>query len=209
LAALYADPRVETVCEIGFNAGHSALNALLAKEGIRVLSFDLGGFWDQYSQYSYELLQKSFPGQHTLVLGDSTVTVPKFIRDRPNYQKCNILFVDGGHTKEVASADIFNMAPLANQTFHRLVVDDADWGDVRDAWSEAIDHKFVKETGWIYSNYCLEYEMEYVTHESLGMQVPLLIPANNSGPLNPEILSPTGALVVGEYLMHSFVTYST
>ena len=42
LASIFADPRVETVCEIGFNAGHSALNALLVNDGLRVLSFDLG-----------------------------------------------------------------------------------------------------------------------------------------------------------------------
>ena len=199
LASIYADPRVETVCEIGFNAGHSSLNALLAREGIQVISFDLGEYWDKYSQYSYELLQTSFPGQLTLVLGDSTETVPKFVSENPDY-KCNILFIDGGHTHEVAEADILNMAPMANDPFHRVIVDDADWGDVRRAWDEAVQDTLVQEIGWIKSNYCLEYEMEYIEDTSLMMNIPVLTPAENSGPLNPEVLGSTGAIVVGTYV---------
>ena len=199
LASVFADPRVETVCEIGFNAGHSMLNALLAREGIQIISFDLGEYWDVYSKYSYQLLQKSFPEQVTVVLGDSTSTVPKFIRERPD-QKCNVIFIDGGHTKEVAAADIFNMAPMANRTFHRLIVDDADWGDVRVAWDEAVSHGYVQETGWVHSNYCREYDLDYIVDKSLGLEVPVLKPAKNSGPLNPEVLKSTGAMSFGSYM---------
>jgi len=198
LASIFADPRVKTVCEIGFNAGHSALNALLAREGIQVISFDLGEYWDSYSKHSYQLLSNNFPNQLTLVMGDSTDTVPHFIRERPD-QKCNILFVDGGHTKDVAAADIANMAPLANHTFHRLIVDDADWGPVREAWDEAVAGGMVKETGVVASNYCSAYDMLYATDATFGLDVPILSPSEDSGPANPDILSPTGAMPLGEY----------
>ena len=184
--------------EIGFNAGHSALNALLAREGIQVISFDLGEYWDSYSKHSYQLLSNNFPNQLTLVMGDSTDTVPHFIRERPD-QKCNILFVDGGHTKDVAAADIANMAPLANHTFHRLIVDDADWGPVREAWDEAVAGGMVKETGVVASNYCSAYDMLYATDATFGLEVPILSPSEDSGPANPDILSPTGAMRLGEY----------
>ena len=207
LAAMFADPRVETVCEIGFNAGHSALNALLAREGIQVVSFDLGQFWDTYGQYSYELLQHSFPNQLTLIMGDSTVTVPKFIRERPE-QKCNIIFVDGGHDFETASADISNMAALANQTYHRLIVDDANWGEVRQAWDKAIDTGIVRETGWVHSNYCRHYNYDYVMDKNLGLSIPVLSPGANAIPNSPDLddlpegtwpIMPTGSMSFGKY----------
>jgi hypothetical protein len=198
LAGIFADPRVETVCEIGFNAGHSMMNALLAREGIQVLSFDLGEHWDTYSKFSYQLFQKSFPNQTTIILGDSTKTVPQFIRERPD-QKCNVIFVDGGHTHEIAAADIFNMAPLANRTFHRLIVDDTDNNDVRGAWEEAVSNGFVQETGMLHSNYCLAYDLDYILDETFDLLIPVLKPAENSGPLNPNDLDSTGSMTFGEY----------
>lgn len=42
----------------------------------------------------------------------------------------------------------------------------------------------MQEIGWIKSNYCLEYEMEYIEDTSLMMNIPVLTPAENSGPLN-------------------------
>ena len=201
LIHIFADPRVETVCEIGFNAGHSALNALLARTGIQVISFDLGEYWDAYSKHSYQLLNTSFPNQLDIVLGDSTVTVPQFVRDRPDV-KCNVIFVDGGHTKEVAAADIFNMAPLANRSFHRLVVDDYDWLPVREAFEDAVKHRFVKETGVIESNYCSSYDLANLRDATFGLTVPVLSRGENSGPANPEVLSAQGGMVIGEYTFH-------
>jgi hypothetical protein len=199
LVGIYADPRVETVCEIGFNAGHSSLNALLARKGIRVISFDLGEFWDSYGKHSYELLDRSFPNQLVLVLGDSTITVPKFVRDHPEL-KCNVLFVDGGHTKEIAEADILNMAPLVNSTFHRLVVDDTDFGAVREAWDEAVKHGLIEEDGTVHSHYVSEYLLQQVTDETYDLQIPMLSPGPKSGPANPDILSATGAMSIGSYI---------
>jgi len=209
LAAVFADPRVETVCEIGFNAGHSALNALAAREGVQVLSFDLGQFWDAYGKYSYELLQHTFPNQLTLVMGDSTVTVPKFIQEKPE-QKCNIIFVDGGHDFDTALADISNMKAMANQTYHRLIVDDANWGEVRQAWDKAVDTGIVQETGWVHSNYCQQYNFNYVVDEKLGVSVPILSPGLNAIPGDANVdagslpegtypIMPTGAMSFGKY----------
>lgn len=51
--------------------------------------------------------------------------------------KFNVIFIDGGHTYDVALADIVNMRTLANQSYHTIVVDDANSADVRAAWDYA------------------------------------------------------------------------
>jgi hypothetical protein len=72
-------------------------------------------------------------------LGDSTQSVP---RAKPLLRSsCNILFIDGGHTYDIALADIINMRPLANESFHRVIIDDGFIPDVRRAVLDSIDQK--------------------------------------------------------------------
>jgi len=61
LTELYVDPRNEIICEVGYNAGHSSLNALLAKTNSRVVSFDLGMHRERYGQHSFDVLSHFFP----------------------------------------------------------------------------------------------------------------------------------------------------
>jgi len=116
-------PFVKVVCEIGFNAGHSSCNWLSPKPGIKLFSFDLGAH--SYTRPRAAFLQKEFPGQITITLGDSSKTVPAFHRDHPDV-KCDSVVVDGGHSEGMALADLENMRYLANQYFHVLVMDDVD-----------------------------------------------------------------------------------
>jgi hypothetical protein len=67
--------------------------------------------------------------------GDSTKTIPRASkRLAPN---CNLIFVDGGHTTDIALADIVNMRALANQTFHRVIIDDGLFVSVKSAIDQA------------------------------------------------------------------------
>ena len=68
---------VFTVCEVGFNMGHSSLNWLLTDEAVRVVSFDLGD--NAYTRHGAAYLKERF-GAHRLelVVGDSAVTVPAY-----------------------------------------------------------------------------------------------------------------------------------
>jgi hypothetical protein len=51
-------PGITNVCEVGFNAGHSALAWLSAVPGIKVLSFDLGAH--QYVRPAYEVIDRMY-----------------------------------------------------------------------------------------------------------------------------------------------------
>ncbi len=90
-------PFVETVCETGFNAGHSTLMWLTTNPRARVYSFDIGSH--EYSRPMAQYLDKEFPGRLTVTLGDSKVTLPAFRKAHPEVT-CDFLIIDGGHTHE-------------------------------------------------------------------------------------------------------------
>jgi len=58
---------------------------------------------------------KHFPGRFFIHLGDSTKTVPTFIQANPTF-RCDLIFVDGGHTYAIAKADLENFASIANRS---------------------------------------------------------------------------------------------
>jgi hypothetical protein len=59
-------------------------------------------------------LQELFPNRLQVIIGNSTTTVPTYGALQPeSLGLCDLVFVDGGHEKEVAKTDLINMAPLA------------------------------------------------------------------------------------------------
>ena len=130
--SLASMPNVRTICEIGFNAGHSASLWLLANPTARVIAFDL--FLRPYVQHNLEFLKSDKAAALGVVgaanrldvyAGSSTETVPTFVRNNPNL-RCDLLSVDGSHHMEDAIKDIKNMHHLANETFNILVIDDTN-----------------------------------------------------------------------------------
>lgn len=135
------------VAEIGFNAGFSAHAFLSAHPDVVVTSFDLGEHG--YGARAKTQVDEDFPGRHTLIIGDSLTTVPEYADTHPG-ETFDLVFVDGGHSYEVASADIRNMARLADEDTV-LVIDDLLphrlWGEgVIRAWDEAIETGVVVQT---------------------------------------------------------------
>lgn len=110
----------KTAMEIGFNAGHSAELFLKNNPDLTLTSFDLGAHG--YVLFAKEYIDKTYPGRHTLIIGDSTMSIPKFIKDHPQ-TKFDLLFIDGGHDYEVASADIKNCKHLAHKN-SIFIIDD-------------------------------------------------------------------------------------
>ena len=142
----------KTIMEIGFNAGHSA-ELFLENSNAYVHSFDLGEHFHQYLKYGKQYINKNYPDRHTLILGDSTIRVPIFAQN--NDIKFDLIFIDGGHSYEVAYADLMNSRKLANENTI-ILMDDiiqnntsfiTDWtvGPTR-AWNELIQNKLLVET---------------------------------------------------------------
>jgi predicted O-methyltransferase YrrM len=102
----------KTIMEIGFNAGHSSELFLESSTDTKIVSFDLGFY--NYVSVGKEYIDNKFPERHTLILGDSRITVPKYIQDNPE-MKFDFIFIDGGHEYPIASADILNCRALANK----------------------------------------------------------------------------------------------
>ncbi len=134
---------VKSICEIGFNAGHSTLLWLAASSHTKVYSWDLGEH--PYTKRIAEYLKYKFPGRLNIFYGNSTKTVPLVARQMVNGRRsleCDIISIDGGHTYGVAKTDIINMKQFATPSTIVIVddvsedVDYAEW--VLNAWRDVI-----------------------------------------------------------------------
>jgi predicted O-methyltransferase YrrM len=139
---------IQRIGEIGFNAGFSSYAFLSANPRAHVTSFDLAEH--EYVSTAKEHIDDEFPGRHTLIAGDSQQTIPLFA-DSGHDITFDLIFIDGGHTYDVALADIRNMKRLAHASTV-LIFDDLlphkPWGEgpIR-AWREAIDAGIVVQSG--------------------------------------------------------------
>lgn len=100
------------IMEIGFNAGHSAEVFLKNNSTLKLTSFDLGDH--NYVLTSKEYIDAMYQNRHTLILGNSIITIPKYINDNPN-KKFDVIFIDGGHDYSIANADLENCMNLAHK----------------------------------------------------------------------------------------------
>jgi len=137
---------LRTICETGFNAGHSALR-FLAQSQAKVFEFDLGSH--DYAHTAERFLHSRFFDRLNVTWGDSTKTLPQFIQANPSV-KCDLLIVDGGHAYEVAISDLKNFAQMTAPE-HLLAIDDtpceanACQGPGK-AWQELIQHGCIEES---------------------------------------------------------------
>lgn len=146
LASAAQRTNARLVGEIGFNVGFSSYAFLSAHPETKVISFDLGGH--RGTKFAKKLIDKRFPGRHTLIYGDSTKTVPEFTTKNPDL-RFDLFFIDGGHEYEIAKTDIMNVKPLCTgKTI--VVMDDLtpwrDWGKgPTKAWTEAIQEGIIRQ----------------------------------------------------------------
>ncbi|WP_130345929.1 O-methyltransferase [Herbihabitans rhizosphaerae] len=136
----------KVIAEIGFNVGFSSLAFLEGSPDTRVVSFELDA--RRSVQLAKEFIDTRYPGRHELVVGDSTETVAGYAG-----APCDLVFVDGGHTYEIAAADIRNARRIARHG-GLVVVDDLipwyPWGiGPHRAWQEAIELGLIEPTEYL------------------------------------------------------------
>ena len=145
-------PGVERVCEIGFNAGHSAAAILLAREEVSLLSFDLGEY--QHVRRAGETMGALFPRRFSLVLGDSVNTFAARqeagTASMNSLMTCDMTRIDGGHLGQVPLEDFVNARARASGP--RVVwMDDvgcSNWNchEPTRVWRDAVQRGHVKQT---------------------------------------------------------------
>ena len=151
--ALYylSKPPVTSILEIGFNAGHSS-DTFLQHPAARVVSFDLGA--RPYVSLAKQRMDRIYPGRHTLVLGDSTVTLPQWISENPN-TTFDVIFIDGGHEEVTVRSDMKHSLLLSHSET-LLLMDDVIYNDGWEAeytigptavWKEYVAAGRIQELG--------------------------------------------------------------
>jgi len=150
LKRLCSTTDINHILEIGFNAGHSA-EIFLSNSLAHLTSFDLGTRGSV--PYAKTFMDIKYPTRHTLILGDSTQTIPEFIQKNPD-RKFDLIFIDGGHTYEIATADIMNCKQLSHSNTV-VIIDDVvlleehqcEWSiGPSKAWVDAIKNNIVTMT---------------------------------------------------------------
>ena len=134
---------VKTICEIGFNCGHSAFMWLVGSKA-KLYSFDLGEH--KYVQSMADYFTEKFPGRFNIIYGNSENTVPEFIETHPDL-KCDILSVDGAHVYRMAKTDMLNFQKLASKTGNILILDDHPskmFQNIARAWKEMLEKNVIE-----------------------------------------------------------------
>ncbi len=164
LSKLASLPEVSRIMEIGFNAGHSAEVFLQANPRAIVTSFDIG--FHKYIQVGKEYIDNTYPDRHTLILGDSSLTIPRFIKENPG-DKFDLIFIDGGHQYIESKTDLVNCSYLSHIGTIVVMDDTAYTSGLQTSWSVGPTKAWVEgmENGYIlglgYEEYSAGRGMSY------------------------------------------------
>jgi predicted O-methyltransferase YrrM len=141
------------ILEIGFNTGNSSDIFLKNNDKCNVVSFDIG--YHEYVYSAKEYIDIYYPNRHTLIIGDSTKTVPQYYEKNKDII-FDLIFIDGGHEYDTARQDLMNCKLLSDKNT-LIILDDV----IRNstliaqytrgptlAWTECIYNNIVTELGY-------------------------------------------------------------
>lgn len=123
-------------CEIGLNAGHSAVAVLEGNPNIFVTSFEyrpIGPVVDA--------LHARYGNRITVIPGDSNMTVPQ-----QTSLRCNSIFIDGDHSLEAIHSDARHMCSLSSNNMGRATVIAFDDVESLDSVSSLVTDKVISQT---------------------------------------------------------------
>ena len=113
------------ICEIGFNAGHSAMLMLLGRDktSLDFTVFDIGEH--SYVRPCLEYIKQHFSHVNfEYIEGDSTITMPEYIKNNNSLiGKYEVVHVDGGHLEDCIINDMKNADILVALNGY-IIVDD-------------------------------------------------------------------------------------
>lgn len=107
------------ICETGFNGGHSAMLFMAFSTDetkVYYYGWDLGRVGS--SRPVAEKMEKAFPGVFKVIWGDSKKTLKDVVSlgmdDQGHEQKCDLIVVDGEHSRLGVWSDLKNLLRIAN-----------------------------------------------------------------------------------------------
>ena len=120
------------ICEIGFNAGHSALLFFLLRdtEPIDFTVFDIGRW--AYTRPCMDYINEIYPNIRIEYLeGDSLIEVPKWVeKNQALLGAYDLVHVDGGHSEECIKSDMLYADKLVC-IGGNIIVDDSDDSNIK------------------------------------------------------------------------------
>eukprot|EP01060_Flectonema_neradi_P040705 TRINITY_DN9388_c0_g1_i1.p1 TRINITY_DN9388_c0_g1~~TRINITY_DN9388_c0_g1_i1.p1 ORF type:complete len:332 (+),score=83.04 TRINITY_DN9388_c0_g1_i1:196-1191(+) len=141
----WAAPDSPTLCETGFNAGHSAVTFLLAKPGLKMNSFDL--FIQAYSSSCYDYIRAVFgEARMTVHKGDSHKSLGKLGKVPPDSRlHCDAVSVDGAHSFKACLKDVEGLGNLIFKEHTPVLMDDTADGFEMNGGPAEVWRKLKKE----------------------------------------------------------------
>jgi tetratricopeptide (TPR) repeat protein len=124
--------KIDTILEIGFNAGFSTLFMLLSHPTVKITCVDLAEH--SYTQPCYEWISKQFPDRIELISGNSCNILPELIKKQQTY---DFIHIDGGHGYRTVFSDIHNSLKLSHKNT-LLLMDDFEQPHICALWSSFI-----------------------------------------------------------------------
>lgn len=113
-----------SILEIGFNAGHSALLALTANPELTYTAVDI--CQHAYTVPCYEFLKSKFGDRINLIQGDSRIVMPNLSWTHPGLcETIDAWIIDGSHHMQDAGWDIEHVITIA-KNHDRLLFDDTN-----------------------------------------------------------------------------------
>ena len=128
-------PHIESIIEIGFNAGHSAALWLMMNEKIKYYGIDIAK--DEYMKSCSSFMKDKFGDRFNLFIGDSRTEMKSI--DKKINQKIDLIHIDGGHSYELADIDLSNSINISKKLNTKFILlDDTDDARVRTAANKYI-----------------------------------------------------------------------
>tara|TARA_Y100001968_G_scaffold36907_1_gene28317 strand:- start:743 stop:1507 length:765 start_codon:yes stop_codon:yes gene_type:complete len=128
-------PHLESIIEIGFNAGHSAALWLMMNDKINYYGIDTAK--DKYMNSCASFMKDKFGERFNLFIGDSRTEMK--VIDKKINQKIDLIHIDGGHSYELVCSDLIdsiNISKKLNTKF--ILLDDTNLSRVRSAANKYI-----------------------------------------------------------------------